>query len=39
MVFLSYLDIMPFLRKGNNRVYDAYENLILLDILCAICLL
>lgn len=39
MVFLSYLDIMPFLHKGNSCVYDAYENLVLLDILCAICLL
>ena len=29
MVFLSYLDIMPFLHKGNNWVYNAYENLIL----------
>lgn len=29
MVFLSYLDIMPFLHKGNNWVYNAYKNLIL----------
>lgn len=32
MVFLSYLDIMPFLHKGNNWVYNAYENLILFVI-------